>query len=75
MRGEAIIRPSSKADNHLTITWKFFDDVYIHLDVEEQDKPNPVSLGRSFILEGQRFDDLDEIYSRYPPTPLPSTFF
>lgn len=34
--GEFIIRPSSKGNTYLAITWKFFDDVFIHLTLKEE---------------------------------------
>eukprot|EP00026_Physarum_polycephalum_P000177 Phypoly_transcript_00177.p1 GENE.Phypoly_transcript_00177~~Phypoly_transcript_00177.p1 ORF type:complete len:1792 (+),score=500.68 Phypoly_transcript_00177:82-5457(+) len=62
--GEVVIRPSSKAPDHLTFSWKFFDGVYIHTDVQVRDKKSARSLGSLFIGEN-KYDDLDEIVARY----------
>ncbi|KAL6060672.1 Transcription elongation factor SPT6 [Balamuthia mandrillaris] len=60
-----IIRPSSKGWDHLTITWKFYDDIIIHTDVLELDKPNIVSLGRKLKVGENIYEDLDEIIERH----------
>eukprot|EP01080_Neovahlkampfia_damariscottae_P003928 gene3928-7138_t len=63
--GDLIIRPSSKGFDHLTITYKFFENVYVNLDILEKNKKDPFSLGEKLIIENQEFDDLDEIIARY----------
>ncbi|XP_044595292.1 transcription elongation factor SPT6-like [Cotesia glomerata] len=63
--GECVIRLSSKGVNRLSITWKIVDDIYQHIDVVEEDKPNAYSLGRSLYIGAKKFDDLDEIIARY----------
>ncbi|XP_031780062.1 transcription elongation factor SPT6-like [Nasonia vitripennis] len=64
-QGEAIIRPSSKGDNHLTVTWKVTDDVHQHIDVLEERKEQPYALGRTLRIGHEEFDDLDEILARH----------
>jgi transcription elongation factor SPT6 len=64
-QGEAIIRPSSKGDDHLTVTWKVTDDVHQHIDVREEGKENKYSLGRSLWIGSEEFEDLDEIIARH----------
>ena len=64
-QGEAIIRPSSKGDDHLTVTWKVTDDVHQHIDVREEGKENKYSLGRSLWIGNEEFEDLDEIIARH----------
>ena len=65
--GEVVIRPSSRGYRFLTITWKCCDDVYVHVSVEERDKPNDVkmALGRTLVIDKESYDDLDEILERY----------
>lgn len=63
--GEAIIRPSSHGNDHLTITWKVFEDALQHIDVLEEKKPNAFSVGKRLIIQGEEFEDLDEILARY----------
>ncbi|KAI4456284.1 transcription elongation factor spt6 [Holotrichia oblita] len=64
-QGEVIIRPSSKGANHLTITWKVADSIYQHIDVREEGKENVFSLGKSLWINGEEFEDLDEIIARH----------
>lgn len=64
-QGEAIIRPSSKGENHLTVTWKVTDDILHHIDVTEEEKENSFSLGKSLLIGNEKFEDLDEIIARH----------
>lgn len=65
--GEVVIRPSNHGMSHLTLTWKCFDDVFVHITVEEKNKPNGVSsaLGHTLVIGDETFDDLDEILERF----------
>ena len=64
-QGEGIIRPSSKATDHLTVTWKVTDDIYQHVDIREERKENAFSLGKCLWIGDEQFEDLDEIMARY----------
>lgn len=64
-QGEAIIRPSSKGSDHLTVTWKVCDDIYQHIDVREEGKENAFTLGTSLWIGNEEFEDLDEIIARH----------
>ncbi|XP_023646777.1 transcription elongation factor SPT6 isoform X1 [Paramormyrops kingsleyae] len=64
-QGDVIIRPSSKGENHLTVTWKVADGIYQHVDVREEGKENAFSLGHTLWINNEEFEDLDEITARY----------
>ncbi|KZC13000.1 Transcription elongation factor SPT6 [Dufourea novaeangliae] len=64
-QGEAIIRPSSKGSDHLTVTWKVTEKIYQHIDIREEGKENTFSLGRSLWIGNEEFEDLDEIIARH----------
>jgi len=64
-QGDVIVRPSSKGNDHLTVTWKVADDVYQHVDIREEGKENAFSLGQSLLIGDEEFEDLDEIVARY----------
>ena len=64
-QGEAIIRPSSKANDHLTLTWKVFDTIHQHIDIREEGKDNAFSLGHELYINNEPYEDLDEIIARY----------
>jgi transcription elongation factor SPT6 len=60
--GDAVIRPSSKGNDHLAVTWKVADGVYQHLDVLELQKENEFSVGRQLRIGGKyTYSDLDEL--------------
>lgn len=63
--GDTIFRPSSKGPDHIAMTFKFFDNVYVNLDITELEKKNMMSIGSKLILEKKAYDDLDEILSKY----------
>lgn len=49
-QGDVVIRPSSKGENHLTVTWKVCDNIYQHVDVREEGKENAFSLGATLWI-------------------------
>jgi len=63
--GEIVIRPSSRGYENLTLSWKFYDGLLIHIDIVEEDKPNRWSLGKKLKIGEETFDDLNEIIVTY----------
>ena len=62
MRGDCVIRPSSKGPDHLAVTWKVHDGLYQHLDVLELEKENEFSVGKKLKIGGKyNYSDLDEL--------------
>ncbi|KAF4631225.1 hypothetical protein G7Y89_g6908 [Cudoniella acicularis] len=60
--GDAVIRPSSKGNDHLAVTWKVADGVFQHIDVLELQKENEFSVGRVLRVGGKyNYSDLDEL--------------
>lgn len=60
--GDAVIRPSSKGNDHLTVTWKVADGVYQHIDVLELQKENEFTVGKQLRIAGKyNYSDLDEL--------------
>ncbi|KAI6710736.1 hypothetical protein JHW43_006742 [Diplocarpon mali] len=59
--GDVVVRPSSKGNDHLAVTWKVADGVYQHIDVLELKKENEFSLGRQLRIGTQTYSDLDEL--------------
>lgn len=59
--GEVIIRPSSKGNDHLAITWKVADGVYQHIDVLEMQKETEFSVGKLLRVGKYTYSDLDEL--------------
>ena len=60
--GELVVRPSSKGNDHLTITWKVADGVYQHIDVLELQKENEFAVGKVLrVGKKYNYQDLDEL--------------
>jgi len=36
--GDFVFRPSTRDDNHITLTWKFWKKHFVHIDIAEHDK-------------------------------------
>jgi len=63
--GELIIRPSSKGYAFLNITWKLSEDLFVHVTIAEQEKPDLLSIGKRLLIGQEVFEDLDEILARH----------
>ncbi|KAM0918249.1 hypothetical protein ACQ4PT_008855 [Festuca glaucescens] len=68
--GEKVIRPSSRGPSFLTLTLKFFDGVYVHKEIAEsgkdcKDVTSLLRLGKTLTIDGEDFEDLDEVVDRY----------
>jgi transcription elongation factor SPT6 len=35
---------------NLTLTWKVEEDIYQHIDIQERNKPNKFSLGKTLLI-------------------------
>lgn len=63
--GSFVIRPSSKGLDHLSLTWKFFDGVFVHLDIKEEDKQPGAIISNKLRIGNEIYQDLDEIIKMY----------
>lgn len=52
-QGDVVIRPSSKGENHLTVTWKVAEGIYQHVDIREEGKENAFSLGHTLWINNE----------------------
>lgn len=43
--GEFIFRPSSKGPNNITLTWKFYQNNIVHIDIQELNKAPSATIG------------------------------
>lgn len=60
-RGDVVIRPSSRGQDHIAVTWKVSDMLFQHVDVLEMDKENEFTVGRILQVDKARYSDLDEL--------------
>lgn len=63
--GEAVFRPSSKGDDHITLTWKLRENMYRHYDIQEVEKSEDSRIGSKLVIKEHQFEDLDEILARF----------
>jgi len=64
-QGEAIVRPSAKATDHLTVTWKVAGGIYQHVNIRETQKAKVFDIGKVLYINNEPYEDLDEILARY----------
>jgi transcription elongation factor SPT6 len=65
--GQFFFRPSSMSYNQLKISWKFWNDLFVHIDITELEKPNNNnwSLGKKLKIEEDIYEDLDDIIANF----------
>lgn len=63
--GDFVFRPSSKGQDNITLTWKFFVNNIVHMDIQEAEKPIGASIGSKLIISDEIFENLQEIVERY----------
>ncbi|KAJ3383360.1 Transcription elongation factor spt6 [Entophlyctis sp. JEL0112] len=63
--GSVVIRPSTKGNDHICITWKVEEGLFQHIDILETNKDNEWTLGKTLIIDKKKFDDLEEIIAMY----------
>ena len=63
--GDCIFRPSSRGPDHITCTFKFYENVCCHLDIVEEGKPADSMLGSRFRIGDAVYESLQEIIERY----------
>lgn len=64
-RGDVVVRPSTKGNDHVSLTWKVAKGVFKHIDVLEKDKLNDWSLGRTLVIGNNSFNEIDQILAEY----------
>lgn len=64
--GEFIFRPSSRGTSNLTLSWKFYENNIVHIDIMEHDKAPGATIGQRLqIGRDDYFENLQEIVDRY----------
>ncbi|ESO02336.1 hypothetical protein HELRODRAFT_161592 [Helobdella robusta] len=69
-RGDVIIRPGSKGNDHLTVTWKVSNGVFWYIDVKEEGKANAELavnlLDNKEVIEKDLMEERKSNSSRFP---------
>ena len=64
--GDYFFRPSTRSQDVITLTWKFWKDQIVHIDIAERDKPEGATIGSTLIISNDYyFESLREIVERY----------
>ncbi|KAL3102217.1 hypothetical protein niasHS_003626 [Heterodera schachtii] len=63
-QGGKIIWPSEKSPNILMIAWKVTNDIHQVIKVEEKEKRRVFEIGKKLLMNGEVFEDVDEIVTR-----------
>ena len=64
--GEFLFRPSSRGTENITLTWKFYNQNIVHIDIQEHGKVPGASIGTKLqIGREDLFENLQEIVERY----------
>lgn len=48
-----MVRPSAKAVNYLTITWKITGNIYQHINIKETKKDKVYDIGKALFINGE----------------------
>lgn len=63
--GDFVFRPSTRSENSITLTWKFWKKNFVHIDIAEQGKQQGATIGSRLIISNDYFESLREIVERY----------
>ena len=63
--GRALLRPSSVDKNYLVIHWLVRPYCINEIKVLEEDKDGDESIGKTLIIDGEEFTNIDDILERY----------
>ena len=63
--GEFYFRPSSRGTDHLTLTWKFYENNMVHIDIQEFEKAVGANIGSKLKISDEFYENLQEIVERY----------
>ena len=73
--GDFIFRPSSRGPDNITLTWLFYTNCIVHIDIVEKDKPIGASIGNKLFIGEDGYEKLEEIVDRYLYILLIITYF
>ena len=63
--GRALIRPCSIDNNYLVIHWNVYKYCVREIKVLEENKDSDESIGKTLIIDGEEFKNIDDIFERY----------
>ena len=61
-----IFRPStSRGQDYINLTWKFYNNVIVHLPIKEGYKSSNETISKELTMEGEVYGSLDEIIESF----------
>lgn len=64
--GDFFFRPSTRSEDRITLTWKFWKNHYVHIDIHESNKQPGAAIGGILTISNDyKFESLREIVERY----------
>ena len=64
--GDFFFRPSTRSEDRITLTWKFWKNHYVHIDIHESNKQPGAAIGGILTISNDyQFESLREIVERY----------
>lgn len=51
-------RPSTRGNNYLTLSWKFYDNIFVHINIEEHNKPVGANIGQRLRISDENYENL-----------------
>ena len=65
MIGESLIRPSSSKADALTLYWILRKDVIRLIEIQEEDKDNDASIGKTLKIKNETYGSIDVLLASY----------
>jgi len=56
--GEFYFRPSSRGTSNLTLTWKFYENNIVHIDIQEFEKAVGANIGQKLKISDEFYENL-----------------
>ncbi len=63
--GDFVFRPSTRSQDHITLTWKFWKKHFVHIDIAEHEKHPGAPIVSRLVIRSDHFENLKEIVERY----------
>ncbi len=65
MIGESLIRPTSSKADALKLYWLLRKDVVRLIEIQEEDKDNDASIGKTLKIKNETYGSIDELFASY----------
>ena len=63
--GDFLIRPSSLSEDILTLSWKFYNNSIMHVNIKEENKMKGNTVGQTLLIGKEDYQNFEEIETRF----------